>query len=157
MTRPTVKGLFPHLVVEGAAKAIAFYRDAFGAELISSMAAPEGDRILHAVMEIDGHRFFVADRPNADSADGRLRDPREAQGTTVALALNVEDAEAVLKRARDAGAQEHMALTTAYWGARYAQVVDPFGHLWEINQDLAKRSEEEMRAALAAQSTKAGK
>lgn len=157
MSRPTVKGLYPHLVVEGAAKAIAFYRDAFGAELVSSMAAPEGDGILHAVLEIDGHRFFVADRPVPGSPDGMLRAPREAQGTSVSLALNVADADAVFARALKAGAKEHLALTNAYWGARYAQVVDPFGHLWEINQDLQPRSEEEMRAALAAQGTKAGK
>lgn len=157
MSRPKVKGLYPHLVVEGAAKAIAFYRAAFGAELVSSMDAPDGDRILHAVLEIDGHRFFVADRPAPASPNGMLRAPREAQGTTVALALNVADADACFARALEAGAKEHMALTNAYWGARYAQVVDPFGHLWEINQDVEKRSEEEMRAALAAEAAQAGK
>ena len=75
----------------------------------------------------------------------------------MAIALVVDDADAVYERAVKAGASGHMPVENTFWGARYGQVLDPYGHLWEINQEVQQRSEEEMKAALAADMEKAGK
>ena len=75
------------------------------------------------------------------------------KGTTVSIALNVDDADAIFDRAVKAGATSHMPVTDTFWGARYGQLLDPWGHLW-VNQLKEQRTEEEMKAALAADMAK---
>ncbi|MDB5097368.1 MAG: glyoxalase [Cyanobacteria bacterium RYN_339] len=150
MANYAVKSIVPHLIVAGAAKALEFYKAAFGAEIVSSMPTPDGERLIHAVMTIGGHALFLVDE-FPDQGDGSvMRGPLTAKGTTVSIALNVEDADAFFDRAVKAGAAPHMPVENTFWGARYGQLLDPYGHLWELNQEVEQRSDEEMKAALAA-------
>lgn len=147
----TIRSVIPHLIVDGATKAMEFYAQAFGAVPGQSMAMPDSDKIIHADMTIGDHIIYLVDEMNADDEeDGVMRSPRQAKGTTVAIALIVDSTDAVYAQAVKAGATEHMPPADTFWGARYAQILDPWGHLWELNQPVEQRSEPEMQAALAA-------
>ncbi len=139
----------PHLVCEGAAEALAFYQRAFGAVEVGRMDGPDG-RIMHAEMRIGNSMIMLADAfPEYGS-----RGPRALQGTPVTIHLYVEDADAVWERALAAGATAQMPLEDAFWGDRYGQVVDPYGHQWSIathQRDLTPQQiEEAMRKAMPA-------
>jgi PhnB protein len=158
MPQPTIRSVIPHLVVTGAAEALAFYQQAFGAEPGRSMTTPDGARIIHADMTIGGQSIYLVDEfPENREEGGVMLAPPTLKGTSVAIALIVDDADAVYARAVKAGASEHMPVADTFWGARYGQVLDPYGHLWEINQEVQARSEDEMKAGLAADMEKAGK
>ena len=119
----------PHLVVRDAAKAIEFYKRAFGAEEIMRMPGPGGQGIMHAEIKIgDSCLMIVDEMPQME----RWVSPQKLSGTTVALALYVEDADKLFQRAVDAGAKVSMPMMDAFWGDRYGKVTDPFGHEWEI-------------------------
>jgi uncharacterized glyoxalase superfamily protein PhnB len=144
-----VTAVIPHLIVAGAEKAMEFYKEAFGAEVVSSMPHPDGTHIIHAVITINNFPIFLVDEfPDRDD-DSVMISPTTAKGITAAVALNVTDADAVFDRAVKAGAKAHMPVADTFWGARYGQLLDPYGHLWELNQEVQQRSEEEMKKALA--------
>jgi uncharacterized glyoxalase superfamily protein PhnB len=157
MSQPTIRSVIPHLVVDGAVKALEFYKEAFGAVPGNAMPTPDG-RIIHADMTIGGQAIYLVDEfPENLAEGGVMAAPARLKGTTVAIALIVDDADAVFDRAVKAGASAHMPVENTFWGARYGQVLDPYGHLWEINQEVQQRTEAEMKAALAADLEKAGK
>jgi uncharacterized glyoxalase superfamily protein PhnB len=158
MSTSTIRSVIPHLVVDGAAKALEFYRDAFGAVPGNAMPTPDGQRLIHADMTIGGQPVYLVDEfPENLAEGGVMAAPTRLKGTSVAIALVVDDADAVFAQAVKAGASAHMPVENTFWGARYGQVLDPYGHLWEINQEVHQRSEDEMKAALAADMEKAGK
>jgi uncharacterized glyoxalase superfamily protein PhnB len=137
----------PHLVCENAAEALAFYQRAFGAQEVGRMDGP-GGKIMHAELRIGDSMLMLADAfPEYGS-----RGPRALQGTPVTIHMYVEDADAVWQRAIDAGATVEMPLEDAFWGDRYGQVVDPFGHRWSIathQRDMTPQQiEEAMRSAM---------
>ena len=157
MSQPTIRSVIPHLVVDGAAKALEFYQQAFGAVPGSTMPMPDSGKLIHADMTIGGQTIYLVDEfPENQATGGVMTAPSTLKGTSVAIALVVDDADAVFERAVKAGASAHMPPENTFWGARYGQVLDPYGHLWEINQEVQARSEEEMKAALAADMEKAG-
>lgn len=156
MSQSPIRAVIPHLIVAGAAEAIAFYQQAFGAEPVSQMPTPDGARLIHAEIKIAGQSVYLVDEFPREDDGSVMTAPTTVKGTTVALALVVDDADAVYARAVKAGASEHMPVENTFWGARYGQVLDPYGHLWEINQEVHARSEEEMKQALAADMEKAG-
>jgi uncharacterized glyoxalase superfamily protein PhnB len=157
MAQTTIRSVIPHLVVDGAVQALEFYKEAFGAVPGNAMPTPEG-RIIHADMTIGGQAIYLVDEfPENLAEGGVMASPARLKGTTVAIALVVDDADAVFDRAVKAGASAHMPVENTFWGARYGQVLDPYGHLWEINQEVQQRTEAEMKAALAADLEKAGK
>jgi len=135
--RPIPEGyrtVTPHLVCEGASDAIAFYQKAFGAVEIARMAGPDG-KIMHAEIRIGDSHIMLAD----DFPDYGSRGPLALQGTPVVIHLYVENADAVWAQALEAGARPTMPLSDMFWGDRYGQVADPFGHRWSIathQQDL---------------------
>lgn len=137
----------PHLVCENAAEALAFYQRAFGAQEVGRMDGP-GGKIMHAELRIGDSMLMLADAfPEYGS-----RGPRALQGTPVTIHMYVEDADAVWQRAIDAGATVEMPLEDAFWGDRYGQVIDPFGHRWSIathQRDMTPQQiEEAMRSAM---------
>ncbi len=135
----------PHMVVDGAAEAIAFYERAFGAEEVRRMPAPDGQRLLHAEFMINGNRVMMTDAfPEFAS-----QSPRTLGGTPVTLHLFVEDVDAVFERAVAAGCTETMPVSDMFWGDRYGRLTDPHGHSWSIATRVANPSEEEMMAAVA--------
>jgi len=137
----------PHLVCENAAEALAFYQRAFGAQEVGRMDGP-GGKIMHAELRIGDSMLMLADAfPEYGS-----RGPRALQGTPVTIHMYVEDADAVWQQAVDAGATVEMPLEDAFWGDRYGQVIDPFGHRWSIatrQRDMTQQQiEEAMRSAM---------
>lgn len=142
MANSLIRGVIPHLVLSDAVKALEFYKEAFGAEVGNVQPGPDG-RIYHGDMTIGGASIFVVDefREQAEL----MRAPDTLKGTTVAIALMVDDADAVFERAVKAGAKAHLPVQDTFWGARYAQVVDPYGHLWEINQEVRQVSPEAVK------------
>jgi uncharacterized glyoxalase superfamily protein PhnB len=137
--------LTPHLRVRGAVEAIEFYKNAFGAEEIVRMPGPN-DTIMHAEMKIGDSHFMLCD----EYPDWGALSPKSLNGTGVTLNLYVEDADAVFERAVAAGATVKMPLQNQFWGDRYGQVVDPFGHEWAIATHVEDVAPEEMEARAAA-------
>jgi PhnB protein len=132
----------PHLVVQGAERAAAFYRDAFGAEELSRIPTPDG-RLMSVQLRIGDSRMHLADEfPEL----GVLAAPTIG-GTPVVLALDVADAEAVFAQAVAAGAQVRQPLTDTFWGDLHGQLDDPFGHRWNVGQHLRDVPHDEIVAA----------
>ncbi len=122
--------LRPTLSVRGGARAIDFYKEAFGASELMRVTSPDGEVV--AELSIDGARFFVADEspPNGNCS------PETLGGTSVRMALYVDDPDAVASRAVAAGAREVYPVADQDYGFRLGRVVDPFGHHWEICKPL---------------------
>ncbi|WP_322514319.1 VOC family protein [Rhodopseudomonas palustris] len=137
MTAPQI--VTPHLVVRDANAAIEFYKQALGASEAVRMPAEDGKRLLHAEIQVDGARIFLADHfPEycAQHGDEAVMPPNELKGTAVTMHLEVQDCDAAVARAKAAGAIVTMEPWDAFWGARYARVVDPFGHSWSFAHPL---------------------
>ncbi len=130
----------PHLVVLGAAEAIAFYKKAFGAEEVETMAGPDG-KLMHAEIKIGDSMVMLADEmPGMEY----FMAPPSLKGTTIGVCLYVEDADAVFQQAVEAGAKVAMPMMDAFWGDRYGKITDPFGHVWEIVTHKEDLTPEEM-------------
>lgn len=134
----------PHIVVGGADRAAAFYRDAFGAEELSRIPTPDG-RLMSVQMRVGGGMLHLAD----EFPEIGVLAPPSLGGTAVVLALEVDDAEAVFAQAVAAGAAVRQALGDAFWGDRHGQLEDPFGHRWNVAQHLRDVPHDEIVAAAA--------
>jgi PhnB protein len=132
--------LTPHLIVKGASEAIAFYKKAFGAEEIRRMPGPDGKSLMHAELKIGDSRLFLVDEFPQMGCLG----PLGLGGTPVFIHVYVEDVDAVFNQAVAAGAEVRMPLENAFWGDRYGQLVDPFGHKWSLATHKEDLTPEEM-------------
>jgi uncharacterized glyoxalase superfamily protein PhnB len=135
--------LSPYLSVKGGLAAIAFYKQAFGAVENSRMPGP-GGKIMHAQMRIGDSLFMLAD----DFPDSGCVGPLALKNTPVYIHLYVEDADAVFDRAVEAGAKPVMPMADMFWGDRYGQIEDPFGHRWSIATHKRDMTPEQMREAM---------
>ena len=126
-------GLTPHLSIRDgrAAEAIDFYKAAFGAEEQMRMPADDGKRLMHAHLTLNGASLMLAD--DFPEYSGKAAGPPEG----VTLHLQVTDADATWNRAVEAGATVRMELADQFWGDRYGQLDDPFGHRWSIGAPVA--------------------
>jgi PhnB protein len=133
-------GVIPHLIVNDAAAALEFYKHALGATETMRMPAQDGKRLLHAEMEVNGARIFMCDffpeHCPAYSGQDKVAPPVKLGGTAVMMHLGVPNCDEAFKRAVAAGAIVAMEPWDAFWGARYAQVRDPFGHAWSFAHQL---------------------
>jgi PhnB protein len=136
----------PHLIVSDGLAALDFYKKAFGAKEGDQMMAPDGKRLLHGELVLDGHKFFLSDEFGA-SEGGTCKSPQTLGGTDVRITLLVDDADTIVERAVALGARVNMPVQDMFWGGRYGKIVDPFGHEWGINQQLREQSAEETQAA----------
>ncbi len=132
-----VGGLTPHLSIGGgkAAEAIEFYKKAFGAEELMRHAADDG-RLMHAHLKVNGHSLMMHDHFAEHHGGQDLPEP-----AGVILHLQVNDADAWWNRALDAGAGIVLELADQFWGDRYGQVRDPYGHVWSIGAPVAAPQE----------------
>lgn len=132
--------LIPHLTVDNAIAAIDFYKQGLGATENLRMPAEDGKRLIHAELLINGSKVFVMDdfpEYYQGRDKGKSMTPKSLGGTSVALHLEVKNCDEAFKRAIAAGAKTIMEPMDAFWGARYGQVVDPFGHCWSFAHPLA--------------------
>ena len=136
----------PHLIVSDGVAALEFYKNTFNAEFGDKMMAPDGRRLMHGEVVLDGHKIFVSDE-FSESEGGSCKSPQTLGGTDVRITLQVDDADAIVTRAVAGGARVLMPVQDMFWGARYGRIVDPFGHEWGINQQLRELSPEEAQAA----------
>ena len=137
-----------YIAVEDANKAIEFYKQAFGAQERVKMPGPEG-KIGHAELQIGDSVVMLSD-PFPQSTTSP---PKQLGGTTTGLMIYVDDADAVAQKAIDAGAELTQPLENMFWGDRFGQVKDPFGHVWQIATHIEDVPPEEMaeraKAAMA--------
>ena len=134
----------PTIVVNDAAKAIEFYKKAFGAQEISRFLGPDGKTIMHAEIRIGDSPVMLSD----EMPDMNVRSPKAYNGPPPArLWLYLDNVDAAWKRALDAGAQERMALSDQFWGDRMGQLEDPYGHLWSMAQRVREMTPQEMDKA----------
>ena len=152
MAKPIPEGyhtLTPYLRVKGGEAAIEFYKKAFGAELRGKMPGPDGKTIMHAELKIGDSIIMLAD----ECPEMGGKSPLSLGGTGLGLHVYVNDVDAAFKRAVDAGAKVKMPVSDMFWGDRYGQLQDPFGHEWSIAthkedlpaQEIQKRGMEFMK------------
>lgn len=119
--------LTPHLICAGASDAIAFYKKAFGAVELNRLEGP-GDKIMNAALRIGDSVVMLVDEAPEWTCFG----PKTLKGSSVTLHLFVPDVDASFAQAVAAGATPTMPPAEMFWGDRYGQVQDPFGHNWSI-------------------------
>ena len=134
----------PHIVVQGAERAVTFYRDAFGAEELDRIPTPDG-RLMSVQLRLGDGFLHVAD----EFPEMGVLAPPSVGGTPVVLSLGVADADAVFAQAVAAGASARQPPADMFWGDRHGQLEDPFGHRWNVAQHLREVPHEEQVQAAA--------
>ncbi|HEY7615014.1 MAG TPA: VOC family protein [Gemmatimonadales bacterium] len=130
----------PSLFVNGAAKAIEFYKKALGAEELMRFPGP-GGAIMHAEIKIGDSVVMLAD----EMPDQGGRSPKTIGGTPVSFFVYREDVDSAWKRAVDAGAKVLVPLADQFWGDRTGCLEDPFGHQWWLAQHLQDLTPDEIQ------------
>lgn len=121
--------LTPFLATQNAGKAIQFYKEAFNATEVEKHLTEEG-KVLHAVLKIGDSLIMLADQSPEYSSG--IVSPILLKGTTTQFHLYVEDVDSAFNQAIKAGAKVKMPVKDMFWGDRYGQLEDPFGHIWSI-------------------------
>lgn len=129
----------PYLVIDGAAEAIRFYEEAFGATEVLRM--PMGDRIAHAEVKIGNSHVMLSD----EWPDMGYLGPLKRGGATASLMVYLPDVDAAFARAIEAGGTEERPPEDQFWGDRMGTLIDPFGHRWTLATHVEDVSEEEMQ------------
>lgn len=119
--------VMPYLIVKDAARAIAFYKQAFGATEVLRLADPAG-KVGHAEIKLGDSIVMLAD----EFPDMGVRSPEAFGGSPVSMALYVDDVDAMAKQALAAGAKVVRPVKDQFYGDRSGTFVDPFGHTWTI-------------------------
>jgi PhnB protein len=133
----------PYLMISGAAKALDFYKKAFGAKEVLRMDGPEG-KVMHAEIQIGDSRIMVADEmPNMP--DMGFRSPNSLGGTGVGILLYVPDVDALAKQATAAGAKVLRPVQDQFYGDRAGTFADPFGHMWTLSTHIEDVPPDELR------------
>jgi PhnB protein len=147
--RPIPEGyhrVTPRLVVRDGDAAIAFYRQAFGAEEVGDRFTDPGGRLIHAVIRIGDSMVTITD----DMVDGPAAAPDRVDGlVTCIMSLYWDDVDAAWKRAVGAGAAVVFDLADQFYGERGGRLRDPFGQQWMMSQHIEDVSPEEMERRAA--------
>ena len=136
----------PHLVCAGAAAAIEFYKEAFGAVEVDRLPGPDG-KLMHAMLRIGDSALMLVD----EFPEMQVRGAKALGGSAVTIHLAVADADALFRRAVAAGAEARMPVTEMFWGARYGLVQDPYGHLWSIATQVRNLTMPQIAEAMKSQ------
>ena len=133
----------PYLIVDGAAEAIRFYEQAFGATEV--LRLPMGDKIGHAEVKIgDSHVMLSDEWPEY----GKLG-PKARGGATAGLMIYLEDVDSAFERAIAAGGTVERPVEDQFYGDRSGTVIDPFGHSWTLSTHVEDVPEDEMQRRMA--------
>jgi uncharacterized glyoxalase superfamily protein PhnB len=152
ITKPIPDGMHtvtPHLVCAGASDAIEFYKKAFNATETSRLPGPEG-KLMHASIRIGDSTVMLVD----EAPQHGMLGPKSLKGSPVIIHLYVDDADAFVARAAAAGAKITMPVSETFWGDRYGQLEDPFGHHWSVATHVKDVTPAQMREATEAMSRK---
>ena len=146
-TPPGHENLIPHLVCERCSEAIDFYKQAFGAEEMFRLPAPDGHRIMHACIRIGSSLVFLVD-DFPEFCGGNSQSARALKGTPVTLHHYVESCDAAIERAVAAGATLLMPAQDMFWGDRYGSVTDPYGHKWSFATHVKDVAPDQLQVAM---------
>jgi PhnB protein len=142
---PGYHTISPYLIVDGAARALAWYAEAFGARELMRLSAP-GGTIGHAEIEIGDSRIMLADEhPNIGA-----KAPAAFGGSPVSLHLYVPDVDATMAKAAAAGATVKSQPEDKFYGDRAGSLLDPFGHTWHVSTHIEDVTVEEIERRMAA-------
>lgn len=130
--------LTPCFTVKDAKKAIDFYKKAFGATEVMRFDSPDG-KVAHAELKIGDSRIMLGDEC------AEMKAPQPGQTPPGGLYMYVEDVDAVLKKAVEAGATLEKQAEDQFYGDRTAAVIDPFGYTWYLGTHVEDVSEDELR------------
>ena len=128
MAKPIPDGFYtitPQIIVSDGAEAIEFYKKALGAQEIGRFMSPDGETVMHAELKIGNSRLMLG-----SEHPPQCLSPKSRGGTSVSLYLYIENADAAFDRAVKAGCAVKMPMSDQFWGDRFGQVEDPFGHQW---------------------------
>ena len=150
-TKPIPEGFHtatPYLTVNDAARALDFYKRAFGAQVLVRMDGP-GGKVGHAEIKIGDSIVMLGDEmPGSGS-----RSPQSLGGTTGGIHLYVDNVDQVFDQAVSAGCQVEAPVSDMFWGDRYGRLKDPFGHAWSVathKEDVApEQMKQRMQEAMA--------
>jgi uncharacterized glyoxalase superfamily protein PhnB len=141
-----------HLMVREATKAIEFYQKAFGAQVLGVHKTPDG-KVMHATLKIGDSQLMLADEfPGMSNPAAQT-----LGGSPVVLNLYSENVDTLFNQAVSAGATVKMPLANQFWGDRYGQIVDPFGHSWALGAHIEDVAPEEMERRANAMFAEMGK
>jgi PhnB protein len=116
-----------YMIVKDAARALDFYKKAFGATELMRLSGPDG-KVMHAEIKVGDSPIMLAD----EFPDMGVRSPQSLGGSPVSILLYVEDVDTRFNQAIAAGATEQKAVQDQFYGDRSGTLVDPFGHVWSI-------------------------
>lgn len=134
----TQKQIVPYLTVGNANAAIGFYKKGLGAKEIMRMPSDDKKRLMHAELEINGHALYMSD-DFPEFTGGNT--PQKHGGTAVSMFVQLtapKEVDQWMGRAAKAGAKITMPAADQFWGDRFGQLVDPFGHSWSFGAPLPK-------------------
>ncbi len=143
------RAVVPHIMVDDAAAAIAFYREAFAAREEFRINTADG-KVLHAEVVVGDAVLMLGDASTEEAEGGAFAAPASLGGTSVTLHVFVPDVDALAERARSAGAEVLQPPTDMFHGDRTVVLKDPSGHMWVFLTHVEDVSEEELRRRLAA-------
>jgi uncharacterized glyoxalase superfamily protein PhnB len=141
--KPVPKGfhtITPHIVCRDAKKAIEFYQKAFGAESVRTLSMPDGS-VMHAELKIGDSIVMLGE----EAPKWNVLSPLSLGNCTAVIHLFTDDVDSAFQRAVSAGCTAMMPVMDQFWGDRYGQVVDPFGHRWSIATHKEDLSDEEIQ------------
>jgi uncharacterized glyoxalase superfamily protein PhnB len=128
------------LIVRNGENAIEFYKKAFGAQELYRFPGLDGKGVMHSELKIGNSRIMLSDEMPRENC----RSPQSLGGTGIYIYMYVEDADATFNKAVAAGATPTMPLMDSFWGDRFGQIQDPFGHIWGIATHKKDMSTEEI-------------
>jgi len=142
---PTNK-IIPHMVVTNGQEALDWYRDVLGAVITHVMPGPDG-KIMHSGIVLGDTTIFLTDAVYPGS---KLQSPEALNGTSFSFYANVDDVDGTYAKALAAGASSIMAPMDAFWGDRWANITDPFGHNWQLGKQQEQLTPEQMQERMHA-------
>jgi len=142
--------LTPYLIVDGGAKALDYYKQAFGATELMRME--HGGKIAHAEMKIGDSPFMLSD----EHPEMGYKGPKSVGGSAVGLMIYVDDCDTIFNQAIAAGGTEKKALQDQFYGDRSGTLEDPFGHIWTVATHKEDVTQEEIDKRLAAMAAAGG-
>ena len=134
----------PYLVIDGAAAAIDFYKEALGA--IEVLRMEMGGKVGHAEIKIGDSHVMLSD----EWPDMNLLGPKKRGGATASLMIYLPDVDQAFARALAAGAVQERPVEDQFWGDRMGTAIDPYGHRWTLATHVKDVSEEDMRKHMEA-------